>query len=163
MTVASAMTSFLHNLTYTTLSMLAMAGLAGTAAAQSGSRALPSPGAEDQPSLTADVYELQVYAPGADPASAYPFSTIVIPASAIQCAQSRGVAPAISINPVSVRWSDPNDSTRDCVADASAFLRTLPAHALPYVATVTVADGNGISGRSAASNVFFRVAAFGEP
>jgi len=102
-------------------------------------------------------YELQIYLPGVDPAPDIPFRTTVISASSMQCSQPRGaVTSPVSMNPTSVRWRDPSNAERDCVADVATFLRMLPPRSEPYLATLTVTDAGGTSRRSAASNIFFR-------
>ena len=141
--------------------LLVTAGLTDAVVAQSDVLSPPRAG-QLLPTMAAS-YELQVYAPGADPARDNPFRKTVIPASAVHCDQPLRVAPAISINPASVRWRDPDNAARECVADVLSFLRTLPARAEPYLATLAAANAGWTSRRSAASNIFFRIAAPGEP
>jgi hypothetical protein len=123
--------------------------------------------AQTASSVTDDVaqtgsYEFQIYAPGADPVRDLPFRRTAIAVSAVHCDERVTVAAAIAINPTTVRWRDPGNVSKECSADVSTFIRTLPVRSEPYLATLTVTNADGASSRSSPSNIFFRTAAFGE-
>ena len=108
-------------------------------------------------------YELQVYASDSEPSRSRPLRTFVIPSSLIRCDQTVRVAPAVPFNPSTIRWQDPHDASKDCIADVSTFFQQLPVAKESYLATLTMTTVVGTSPRSAASNLFFRVAAFSVP
>ena len=111
------------------------------------------------PASTVTSYELEIYDGGMDPVTDTPLRRAPIPVPDVQCDQPARVVAGLAFNPTHIRWQDPMNPSRDCVADVSQFLQSLPATATPYLATLTASNPGGTSRRSEPSPIFFRTGA----
>jgi hypothetical protein len=104
--------------------------------------------------------DVQIYAPGVNPATGNPVQTNTFLFASAVCNQA--AAPPVAgpvFNPTKVEFDDRANPGRVCVADQGAFLAALPIVPGDYTATLSVTDDRGlVSPRSAASNPFARVA-----
>lgn len=73
----------------------------------------------------------------------------------ITCGQTPAPANAVTINPTTLEWTDPNDSTKVCKTNVSTFVNALVAG--DYVGKISYIYSDGvIGGASSASNPFTR-------
>mgnify|MGYP001606227332 CR=1 FL=1 len=110
-------------------------------------------------------YELQIYAPGVDPAilTNLPIQTTAIPAASATCGlDAPPLDPTLVINPVFVWWDNTPNGLGWCQADRAAFFGGLP-NANGYRAVITATNVAGTSPRSPGSDPFARQSAPAAP